>query len=133
MVWLGLGAVAAFLQTISATSFFITHTPRPYPQALHTHKHTGLRTNPNTTTTTTAPFSSYAASFSSSYSLPQHHHARRRQRHLQHVLLLAWASMLQSLEGCFHALFDALTALLAWMHELLWPSVVVFDGGRRVR
>jgi hypothetical protein len=41
--------------------------------------------------------------------------------------------MLQSLEAFFHALIDAVTALFAWLQELLWPSAVALDGGRRVR
>jgi hypothetical protein len=40
--------------------------------------------------------------------------------------------MLQSLEAFFHALLDAVTALLVWLQELLWPSAVALDG-RRVR
>lgn len=41
--------------------------------------------------------------------------------------------MLQALEAFYHALLDALTVLLAWVQELLWPSAVALDGGRRVR
>ncbi|GAB5033384.1 nak mpsk protein kinase [Nannochloropsis oceanica] len=41
--------------------------------------------------------------------------------------------MLQSFEGFFHVLLDAVKALLAWLQEALWPSSVALDGGRRVR
>jgi len=104
----------------------------------HPHKTThAAQVQPSrttTTTTTTAPAYSSSArpsvfSSSSYYSLPQHHHGRRRQHHLR----LAFTNMLHSLEAFFHALLDALTALLAWVSELLWPSAVALDGGRRVR